>query len=122
MVKRQKRNLSYIWLFPLIILVFFLVFSTIKVEERKRNLSREISSLQKELSALKKENNLLKETEREGKSSYYIEKVLREKGLYKKKGEKVVVILGKPPKIYQKQPEVRESFLERVLKKLKLRQ
>jgi len=121
MIKKQKRNLSYLWLFPLTILVFFLVFSTVKIEKRKRSLSKEISSLQVELLSLRQENNFLKEAEKEGKSSYYIEKILREKGLYKKKGEKVVVILGNPPREESQNMISKESFFEKILRKLKLR-
>ena len=89
----KKHNLYLFYIISTIILVIFLIFSTVRIEKRKIVLNKRIEELKNETSNIEKENAALKKAEEEGKSSYYIEKLLREKGLYKKKGEYVAVIL-----------------------------
>lgn len=121
--KKRKRNyLTFLWIIPTLILIIFLIFSSIKIEKKKAVLSEQVENLRKEVERAEKENALLKEAEKEGKSSFYVEKILREGGLYKKKGEKVAVILGNPPKEIQAEIGEHKSFWERFLNKLNLRQ
>ena len=119
--KRERNYLTFLWIIPTFILIIFLIFSSIKIEKKKVVLSKQVENLRKEVERAKKENNLLKESEKEGKSSFYIEKILREGGLYKKKGERVAVILGNPPKEIQGETGNKESFWDKFFKKLKLR-
>ena len=56
----------------------------------------------------------------EGESLEYLEKILREKGLYKKKGEKVIVVL--PPREEKEEKKEKEKgFLEKILEKFNLK-
>lgn len=104
-----------------LIIIVFLVFSNLKINKRRAELSQKISQLKKEIQMLQEKNDRLKASLEDVGDSEYAEKILREKGLYKKKGEKVIVVLPsqeKPKKIEEKKEE---SFWDKILKKLHLR-
>ncbi|MCD6177851.1 septum formation initiator family protein [bacterium] len=103
-----------------LIIIIFLVVSNVKINKRKKELNERISQLKQEIKVLQERNNELKAGIEESHQSDYIEKILRQKGLYKKEGEKVVVIL--PPKEEKKEIQKEEkSIWERFLELFKLR-
>jgi len=103
-----------------LIIIIFLVVSNVKINKRKKELNERISQLKQEIKVLQERNNELKAGIEESYQSDYIEKILRQKGLYKKEGEKVVVIL--PPKEEKKEIQKKEkSIWERFLELFKLR-
>lgn len=111
-----------LWILPafLIILTSFLFYSSWKIEKRREELNLRIKELKEEISILEKENKALKEKGLEGEGSEYLEKILREKGLYKKKGEQVIVIL--PPKKEEKEETKEEkNFWQRILEKFNIK-
>lgn len=120
--KREKNYFTFLWLVPTLILIIFLIFSSIKIEKKKIVLSKQVENLRKEMERAKKENALLEEAEKEGRSSFYVEKILREGGLYKKKGEKVAVILGSPPKEIKQQNPEKKGIFERIREIFHMRQ
>jgi len=74
-----------------VLIVSFLVFSNIKIYSESKNTNNQYMSVVQELRSVEQRNNELKEmftlqTQEE------TERFLREKGLYKKQGEEVVVI------------------------------
>ncbi len=110
------------WFFPLflIILTFLLLYSSWKIEKKREELNLRIEELKRQISILEKENQTLKEKGLEGESLEYLEKILREKGLYKKKGEKVIVVL--PPREEKEEKKEKEKgFLEKILEKFNLK-
>lgn len=108
--------------FFLIILTIFIFYSSWKIEKKREELNLRIKELKEEISILQAENKTLKEQGfLEKENSEYLEKLLREKGLYKKEGEEVVVIL--PPKKEEKEEEKKEekNFWQKILEKFDIK-
>jgi len=77
----------------LFIIVIFLIISNWKINQRRTELNQRILKVQQEIQVLEERNRQLKAGIAQTLESDYAEEVLREKGLYKKKGEKMIVIL-----------------------------
>jgi len=123
--RKRRESIQNIFL-PLVlvslflIIVVFLIISNLKISNRRTELSQRISQLRQEVQILEERNKQLKGGISQALESDHTEKVLREKGLYKKKGENVVVIL--PPEGEEKEvEEEQKSIWEKILGKLKLR-
>lgn len=101
----------------IILIALFLAFSCWKIIQRRGGLQQRLKEVKAELQVLKQRNEQLESGFSETLQSNYQERVLREKGLYKKKGEKVVVILNSPPQ--KKEEKKRASFWEDLLDKIK---
>ncbi|MBU1046055.1 hypothetical protein KJ616_02980 [Patescibacteria group bacterium] len=75
-----------------VMIVGFLVFGNLKLYSENREVRSQYLNLNKELQYLESKNQELKELFSYTNEADYTEAVLREKGLYKKEGEEVVVI------------------------------
>ena len=104
----------------LFIIIVFLIISNWRINERRDGLIQRISQLRQEIQVLEERNQQLKAGVSQTLQSDYAEEVLREKGLYKKKGEEMVVILSPEAEEEGKKEEER-SIWEKILGKLKLR-
>jgi cell division protein FtsB len=75
-----------------VLIIGFLVFGNLKLYAENRAISGEYLDLNKELEHLEGRNEELKELFSFASQEDYTEWLLREKGLYKKEGEEVVII------------------------------
>jgi len=122
---RRKNNYLRGLFFPIIlgllffIIVSFLIISNFKISKRKIEINQKIEELKKEIQALEQRNEQLKVGVSQTEGTDYAEKLLREKGLYKKVGEKMVVIL--PAEGEKEEKTVEKSIWEKILGTLKLR-
>ena len=76
----------------LLIIVYFLVEGNIKLFYKNREVNNRYREFKTELEKVEKKNEELNKLFYQASQQEYIEKVIREKGLYKKPGEEVVVI------------------------------
>ena len=74
--------------------VGFLVFSNLKINQKRADLTQQIEDLRRKIQALEEKNESLKAGIVQTESDTYWEEKLREQG-YKKPGEQAVVVL--PP-------------------------
>jgi len=102
-----------------LIIVSFLIISNWKINKKRDELDERIFQLRQEVQVLEERNEQLNAGVSQTLEIDYSEEVLREKGLYKKKGEEVVVIL--PPEEEEETQEEEKSIWEKILGKLKLR-
>jgi cell division protein FtsB len=94
----KKRSLENILLASLlvflnILIIAFLVLANFRLFSQNKLSSQQLFVLKKELQNLKQKNNELESLLFRASQSEYLERVVREKGLYKKPGEKVAVVL-----------------------------
>jgi len=75
-----------------VLIIGFLVLGNLKLFSETKQISTQSLDLDKELQRLETKNEELKEMFSFTSEEEYAEKLLREKGLYKKEGEEVVVI------------------------------
>lgn len=121
-IKRRKEVFQNV-IFPLIlgflffIIVFFLIISNLKVNKRRNELNQRLETLKTELQILEERKQELEAGVSQTEDADYTEKLLREKGLYKKEGEEVVVIL--PSEEERKEEPAEKSIWEKILGKLK---
>jgi len=120
--KKSRKSFQYIFLplilgFLFLIIIVFLIISNWKIHKRRTELNERISQLKQEVQVLEERNEQLKAGVSQTLESDYAEKVLREKGLYIKKGEKMVVIL--PPEEEKEEKVEEKSIWEKILGKLK---
>lgn len=101
-----------------IILLAFLIFTNIKIGQRREELKTKLDALNKELSALEEQKQKLEQGINQSQSDYYWENKVREQG-YKKPGEETVVV--QPPE-GQKTDASQEpkSFWKKLLEKIGL--
>jgi len=105
----------------LLIIIFYLIISNLKIEERKSELDQKVTQLKEKFEFLGENNERLKGGVSQTLRSDYAEEVLREKGLYKRKGEKIVVILLPEEEKDEIEEKEEESFWEKILRKINLR-
>lgn len=105
-VKRKKEEVFFQIFFSLLILILigFLLFSNLKIVQRRAQLEEKIENLRKEIQTLEEKKEKLEAGISESQKESYLEERAREQG-FVKKGEKPVVIL--PPK----ENEKKENFL-----------
>lgn len=104
----------------LLIIIFFLIISNLRIKERRDDLSQKIIQLEQRFNFLDQNNERLEGGVSQTLRSDYAEEVLREKGLYKRKGEKIVVILL-PEEEEEQEEQKEESFWDAILRKINLR-
>jgi cell division protein FtsL len=75
-----------------VLIVGFLVFGNLKLYSENREIKKQYLSLNQEFTYLENKNRELKELFSYSNEDDYTEAILREKGMYKKEGEEVVVI------------------------------
>lgn len=122
--KKRGKSLQNIFLplflgFLFLIIIISLIISNWKISKRRSEFNERILRLRQEIQVLEERNEQLKTGVSQTLQSDYAEKILREKGLYKKKGEKMVVIL--PSEEEEENKEEEKSIWEKILGKLKLR-
>ena len=101
----------------LLMIMIFLVFSNLEIGERKKELDQRIANLNQKADFLRERNEQLKSGVSRASNPGHIEELLREKGLYKKKGEKMIVIISSDEEENEEKEEERsiwEKFLERI--------
>lgn len=124
-IKRKNESFQDLFLpailgFLFFIIVFFLIISNFKINKRKNELNQRIEGLEKEVQVLEQRKEQLEAGVSQTEGMDYTEKVLREKGLYQKIGEKMVVIL--PPEGKNEEKIEEKSIWEKILGKLKWRE
>jgi len=123
--RKKRREFFHNIFFPLflgflfLIIISFLIISNWKISKRRVDLSERIEQLRQEVQILEEKNEQLKAGVSQTYQLDYAEKMLREKGLYKKEGEEMVVIL--PSEEEEQDKEEEKGIWEKILGKLKLR-
>jgi len=119
--KKSSSFLSSVFLFSLLfIIIAFLIISNLRIDERREELISRILGLKKEVQSLEQRREELEAGASEALDPDHTEKILREKGLYKKKGEEMVVIIS-PDEEESDFEEEEKSIWEKILGKLNLR-
>lgn len=86
---------SFVFVFIFASILGFFIFQNMKIANRRAHLSAELSQLRSKAGELAEKKEELQVKIAQTQTEDYQEKVLREQGLYKKQGEKVVTVL--PP-------------------------
>jgi len=89
---KQDKILMGLLVFLDILIVGFLVFGNIKLYAENKAISNQSLNINKELTQIEGKNRELEELFALASGEEYAERILREKGMYKKAGEEVVVI------------------------------
>ena len=95
--KTEKRSLGSIFLFIFLVIfvsliIGFLFVANLNLYQKGKELNRDKVSLERKIEDLERENRELKLRTSQVSKEEYSEKMLREKGMYKKPGEGVVVV------------------------------
>jgi cell division protein FtsB len=94
----------------------FLIFSNLKISQRRTELTTRIEDLKKEIQILEKKNQELRAGIIQTENESYWEEKIREQG-YKKAGEEQVVVLP-PEEGEEGETGGQESLWQRILEKL----
>lgn len=86
----------------LVAVIGFLIFSNLKISQRRAELTTKIEDFKKEIQILEKKNQELRAGITQTESESYWEERIREQG-YKKPGEEQIVVL--PPEEIKKEEE-----------------
>lgn len=95
---RKKENSEWLKLAALaffLVIIIVLILANINLYNRNKILEQRGVSLQEDMRNEKEKQAKLNEQIKEIGKKDYEEKIIREKGMYKRKGEAVVVVLGK---------------------------
>lgn len=98
--KIEKRSLAqtfflYLSVIFILAIVGFLLVANLNLYREGNGLKRKMVSLKAKVKELNRENQELKTRLSQVSQGEYTEKILREKGMYKKPGEGVVVVIRK---------------------------
>lgn len=122
--KKTKKRKSYQSIFFstiltlfILIVIGYLVFSSIKINQRRVELTSRIETLKKEIIILEEKNQEMERKVSQSESEDYLEKVAKESFGLKKPGEEVVVIT----KNEEEEEEIikEKSFWQKILEKFK---
>jgi cell division protein FtsB len=102
--------------FLLVLVVGFLIFSNVKINQRRAELITQIEDFKKEIQILEEKNQELRAGITETYSESYWEERIREQG-YKKPGEEQIVVLP-PAEGEEAKTEGQESLWQRILEKI----
>ena len=100
----------------LVLVIGFLIFSNLKISQRRADLTARIGDLKKEIQILEKKNQELRAGITQTESESYWEERIREQG-YKKPGEEQVVVLPSEEGEEGKTGE-QKSLWQRILEKI----
>jgi cell division protein FtsB len=89
---KSDKALTGLLMFFDVLIIGFLVLGNLKLLSETRQISTQFLDINQELERLELKNQELEEVFSIASQDEYAEKLLREKGLYKKEGEEVVVI------------------------------
>ena len=112
----DKKLIFYSLLF--IIILLFLIISNWKIIQERVSLGKRVSQLKNEIRVLDEKNQELKAGISKTLQLDHTEKILREKGLYQKKGEKSVIIVW--PDKEKEDISEEKSIWEKILGKINL--
>jgi cell division protein FtsB len=101
-----------------IIILSFLIISNWRIIKERTALGTRVFQLKNEIRVLEEKNKQLKAGISETLQLDYTEKILREKGLYQKKGEKSVIIVW--PEKNKEDKSEEKSIWEKILGKINL--
>jgi len=119
--KKKNRNWDEILSIALLLIlnltiISFLIVGNWKLYQKRTGLKKDVIDLKKEVALLKERNAQLKKLFFEASQKEYLEKIIREKGLYKKPGEEVVVIMKEEEeKTPPPPPPPKESNLQQLI-------
>jgi cell division protein FtsL len=118
--KRFRKRKSYkdiffstILILFVLIVIGFLIFSSIRINKRKKELTSRIETLKKEIQILEQKNQELKTKVSQAETEYYLEKIAKETLGLKKPGEEVAAITQK--KEEEKEIIKEKSFWQKFL-------
>ena len=100
----------------LVLVIGFLIFSNLKISQRRAELTTKIEDLKKEIQILEEKNEELRAGITETHSENYWEEKIREQG-YKKPGEEQIVVLP-PEEGEEGKTGEQESFWQKILEKI----
>ena len=100
----------------LVAVIGFLIFSNLKISQRRAELTTKIEDFKKEIQILEKKNQELRAGITQTESESYWEERIREQG-YKKPGEEQIVVLP-PEEVKEGETGGQESFWQRILEKI----
>jgi len=97
-LRKSKKNFflstsKYFIVGSLVVILFFLAVSDFRLFIKKKKTDNEVRILQEKVNNLKNIDRNLKNRLNTFSNKDYVEKVLREKGMYKKPNEEAVVVL-----------------------------
>ena len=99
-IKKEKFSAGPFWEITsvvfVLVLVGFLFFSNIKINQRKAEVANQISSLQNEINDFQKKNDQLKLQISKGLDEEYVERVARQDLGLQRQGESVVGFIFPP--------------------------
>ncbi|MBU3964269.1 hypothetical protein KJ562_00850 [Patescibacteria group bacterium] len=106
----QEKVLIALLIILNVLIMGFLVFGNLKLYSENKEVRGQYLDLDKELQYLETKNQELKELFSYANEEDYTEAMLREKGLYKKEGEEVIVITrDSAPQIEQTQVSAQQT-------------
>jgi cell division protein FtsB len=119
----EKKLFSSFLAILILIITFYLIFSNIKLSQKRKELDMRAEELRGEVIPLREKNEQLQGGLLNILQMEYKERILREKGLYKKEGESVVVILSPEEEIKEEERNIEEpkGFFEKILDKINWR-
>ena len=100
----------------LVAVIGFLIFSNLKISQRRAELTTKIEDFKKEIQILEKKNQELRAGITQTESESYWEERIREQG-YKKPGEEQIVVLP-PEEGEEGEAGGQKSLLQRILEKI----
>lgn len=121
--KFKKRNFHQTVFFSTLIgllvllAIGFLVFSNLRISQKRAELISQIEILTEKIQALKERNQELEAEISQTSEKSYLEKVARDQLGLRQPGEEVVAIINEKKK--EKEIKAKNSFLEKILEKLK---
>ncbi len=94
-------------------IILMLLISNVRLYSRNYDLRKKSADLHRELYGLESKNEELENLFMQASQKDHLEKIIREKGLYKKPGEEVIVIIpSEPPQKFEDlgTPESRNAW------------
>ena len=91
-VSTGSRSISIIFGGIVLLIIGFLFIANLNLFQKSRRLNKRLSLLQNKAKYLKEQNKKLKDKNSQLSKKEYTEKLLRENGMYKKRGEGVVIV------------------------------
>lgn len=116
--ERRKREWDEIFCIFLIVvfnvaIIIFLLIGNVKLYVKKSDVQAQLIDLEEEIKVLESKNMELEEMFLLASSGESVEKIIREKGLYKKEGEEVVVVVREEGE--EELAPTPENFFQKVL-------
>ena len=111
---------KFIYIFSILIIIVFLIISNLKINQKISNINKTVSQWEQKLKTLEERNQQLKAGIDQSLQSDYEEEILREKGMFKKKGENMVIVLTPQQEKSGAQQPVK-NLLDQILETLKLK-